>query len=307
MKRYGLLLGTVILLLVAAGYAQTPVRVSSLEAAKHLTSYVEPVYPPIARTARIQGQVIVDVTISETGSIQNVQLISGHPILASAALDAVRQWRYKPFEVDGKPAVVITAAKVNFSFSDNPEKGRTREQLLMEEYFGQNRACRDYLNANNLQDAESSCSKLADVADQLPEHRFMEKTEAYHLAGQAFFLEKNFDAALLLFQREFDLAKATLQPGDVALAYAWRDMARVQASTGKLVQSDDSYRNAELMLQIAQARVSSESAKNEYSKALKKDLLEHADILRRMGRDAEADAQEQRADAIQIRTGLAPD
>jgi protein TonB len=78
---------------------------------------VQPVYPPLARAARIQGPVILRAIISRTGTIENLQTIGGHPMLVGAAIDAVRQWRYRPYILNGDPVEVETQVTVNFSLS----------------------------------------------------------------------------------------------------------------------------------------------------------------------------------------------
>jgi periplasmic protein TonB len=78
---------------------------------------VQPIYPPLARAARIQGAVIIRAVISRNGTIENLQTLSGHPMLVAAALDAVRQWRYRPYILNGDPVEVETQVTVNFSLS----------------------------------------------------------------------------------------------------------------------------------------------------------------------------------------------
>ena len=75
---------------------------------------VQPQYPPMAKVAHIQGDVVLQATISKSGVIENLRAISGHPILIQAALDAVRQWKYKPYLLNGEPVEVETTIKVNF-------------------------------------------------------------------------------------------------------------------------------------------------------------------------------------------------
>jgi protein TonB len=93
------------------------VRVSTGVATGLLIKKVTPNYPPLAKQARIQGQVILQAEISKDGTIQNLQLISGHPMLAPAAIEAVKQWRYKPYLLNGEPVAVETQVQVNFSLS----------------------------------------------------------------------------------------------------------------------------------------------------------------------------------------------
>ncbi|HKR95051.1 MAG TPA: TonB family protein [Candidatus Angelobacter sp.] len=73
-----------------------------------------PTYPQMARIAHIQGDVVLQATISKTGSVENLHAVSGHPILIQAALDAVRQWKYKPYILNGEPVEVETTIKVQF-------------------------------------------------------------------------------------------------------------------------------------------------------------------------------------------------
>jgi len=80
---------------------------------------VEPPYPPLAKAARIQGTVQLQAIISKNGTIQNLQVLSGHPMLVTAAVEAVRQWRYRPYILNGEPVEVETQITVNFVLSGN--------------------------------------------------------------------------------------------------------------------------------------------------------------------------------------------
>jgi periplasmic protein TonB len=74
-----------------------------------------PQYPAIPKAAGIQGTVVLQATISKTGSIHNLRVISGPPMLQQAALDAVRTWRYKPYLLNGEPVEVETTINVVFN------------------------------------------------------------------------------------------------------------------------------------------------------------------------------------------------
>ena len=80
---------------------------------------VQPVYPPLARNARIQGSVVLAAVISKAGTIENLTLITGHPMLVPAALQAVRQWRYRPYILNGEAIEVDTQITVNFILGQN--------------------------------------------------------------------------------------------------------------------------------------------------------------------------------------------
>lgn len=93
-----------------------PVRVSSGTMAGSIISRPDPVYPPIAKAAHVQGVVILHAIISKQGTIEQLQVVSGPPMLQTSATDAVRRWRYKPYLLNGEPTEVETTINVNFTF-----------------------------------------------------------------------------------------------------------------------------------------------------------------------------------------------
>src|SRR5207253_9769070 len=79
----------------------------------NLIRRVQPAYPPLARSARIQGQVVLAAVISKEGMIENLRVLEGHPMPVRAALDAVSQWRYRPYILNNEPVDVETRITVN--------------------------------------------------------------------------------------------------------------------------------------------------------------------------------------------------
>jgi protein TonB len=85
----------------------------------NLIRRVQPDYPPIARSARIQGQVVLAAIISKEGTIEKLRVLAGHPMLVHAAVEAVSQWRYRPYILNSEAVEVETQITVNFSLSEN--------------------------------------------------------------------------------------------------------------------------------------------------------------------------------------------
>jgi protein TonB len=85
----------------------------------YLVHRVQPVYPPLARAARIQGVVELQATISRQGTIEHLQVLQGHPMLVRAAVEAVQRWRYRPYILNGEPMEVETQITVRFSLANN--------------------------------------------------------------------------------------------------------------------------------------------------------------------------------------------
>jgi len=94
-----------------------PVRIGGKVAGANLIRSVQPVYPALARSARVQGTVEFTATISKEGNIENLTLVRGHPLLVAAAREAVSQWKYRPTLLNGQPVEVITDITVNFMLS----------------------------------------------------------------------------------------------------------------------------------------------------------------------------------------------
>jgi protein TonB len=96
---------------------QTRIRQGGAVQAAKLVDKVSPNYPPLARQTRISGTVRLHALISKTGGVESLEVISGHPLLVQAALDAVRQWKYQPTTLNGEPVEVDTTIDVIFSLN----------------------------------------------------------------------------------------------------------------------------------------------------------------------------------------------
>jgi protein TonB len=100
---------------VVKAAAPKKLSISSGVMAGNLLQKTVPQYPAIAKAARIQGTVVLQATISKSGGIENLRVVSGPPMLQQAAMDAVRGWRYKPYLLNGDPVEVETTVNVVFN------------------------------------------------------------------------------------------------------------------------------------------------------------------------------------------------
>jgi protein TonB len=94
-----------------------PLRISEMSPGMLLTP-IQPVYPVIARTAGVQGTVVLEATISAAGRIESLQVVSGPPMLRGAARDAVEVARYRPYKLNGQPTEVQTTITVVFRLGE---------------------------------------------------------------------------------------------------------------------------------------------------------------------------------------------
>lgn len=91
-----------------------PVRVGGVVQPPVIIRRANPVYPPLAKQARVSGKVKLEGIIAKDGTVQHLKVIEGHPLLTKAALDAVAQWLYKPTLLNNEPVEVIAPIEVNF-------------------------------------------------------------------------------------------------------------------------------------------------------------------------------------------------
>jgi protein TonB len=95
--------------------ANLPVMASQGVSGGSLEQKVQPIYPAQARSKGLQGPVVLQIVIDEVGQVRNLRTVSGDAVLARAAIDAVRQWRYQPYRLNGQPVKMPTQITVNFT------------------------------------------------------------------------------------------------------------------------------------------------------------------------------------------------
>ena len=98
-----------------ASLHKDPIRVGGMVQEPKLVKLVPPVYPPLAQKARVSGTVVLEATLTVDGTVEEIRVISGHPLLINAAIDCVKQWKYEPTFLNGEPVAVILTAKVSFN------------------------------------------------------------------------------------------------------------------------------------------------------------------------------------------------
>jgi protein TonB len=94
--------------------ARTPIRIGGNIQEPKVVKIVPPVYPKLAIKARVKGTVTLEATVTAEGTVDEVHVMSGNPLLIQAAIDCVKQWRYEPTYLNGEPVPVILTAKINF-------------------------------------------------------------------------------------------------------------------------------------------------------------------------------------------------
>jgi tetratricopeptide (TPR) repeat protein len=146
-----------------------------------------------------------------------------------------------------------------------------------------------------------------ELVEKLPAARQNERRSAYALLGHSLLYQKKFNDALVPYKQELEIAQASLRPYEAELGYAYHDMGLALFATGALQQSRSDYEHAVKTLEQARDHIDSQFLKNEYARTMKTVLQEYALLLRKSGDSSGADAAEQRAQAIEVKSKLKDD
>ena len=266
-----------------------PHAVDEATAQKNMLEHPDPVYPPIAKAARVQGTVKISAVIDASGKVTSEKVLSGPAMLQQSALDAVRKWTFTPFLLDGAPVVVSTEFAIPFQI-DKPGEGPTKEQEeAAQAWFPVSDKCRKALQASNADDSMNYCRQALDFALKAGDTNSSDRIGlmlSHQYYGHALLLADKLDEALAEENTSVEESKKWQKVTDqeYAMPFFWRAM--VEARLGK---TDDCLAD----LQIAEethrkAIVNLPEMKKTYSQYLASILKTHATLLEQVGKADEA-------------------
>jgi TonB family protein len=276
-------------------HAQT--RLSTEQAAPLILEKPEAAYPALAKQMSLQGMVKADLIVSESGTVSSTRVVSGHPLLVTAALEAMKKYRYKPYLIDGKAAVFITTVEVSFSVGI-PKKEYDDQQSVNERYFKEADKCRSLLKEQKSAEAEEVCKAAVPIADQLPASQGLTKMLAYENVGHALMAQRRFQDALDFYARSFSLAQTAVKETDAELGWAYRNLALANHGLGNLDMARELYGKAEKTLLLASDNIGMDALKQRYQQGLKEILRYHAVAAEQAGATAEAEELRKRLAAM---------
>jgi TonB family protein len=279
---------------LAVGVLLGQTRLIPEEADKLAIESPNPRYPADAKYARIQGAVVLDVTVSESGSVIATKLVLGHPLLADAAAKAARKRTYRPYLADGKPVAFVTIVGTTFTI----ESLHLPEQDLSRGYLAEQNGCRTATDEHNWSDAESACSGALWLAGQLAGHDGIERIVANNDIGFVYLAQQRFDEALKYFSHALAIADKRTGKTDTELAYVYRNLAFAEQGLGHLGTAREYYSKAEATLEAAQANIRDDGLKLRCAKTLKSVLKFHLAAALQAGATQEAEEIQKRLNAL---------
>jgi tetratricopeptide (TPR) repeat protein len=281
--------------LVAMLSAGQPVRIEPAEANRNLVKKVEPTFPLMEKLG-IGGKVVLEATISREGKISTIKAISGHPMLISSVIDAVRQWEYKPFLQGGQPIAVIT--RVEWSF---PSPARTKsEEAAQRDYYPAFQTCFQLVHAQKYVEAEKQCSQAVQLADQLPPQRVLERSSSRTFLGHALLDQGKTGESIPVYEKAVAI-RATTEDADHDADFAQdnANLARAYFLAGQLKKADPLYARAITIFEAA--IVALPDMKDHYIDGLRTTLLEYAKLKDTSGEPERARELAQKAAALTAR------
>lgn len=268
-----------------------PTRVPPSEATTHLIQRVDPTIPPLAKAARVGGTVKLEVTISESGGVATVKIISGHPMLVNSAVDAAKKWKYKPFENDGKPVQVITEVELDFPGGMSEDESAVRNK-----FFPVENECRSLVNKGQYSAAETKCREAVEISNQLPKEVVLERSGARSLLANSVFLQKRFEESVPIYEEALKLDLGYRKQDDADLASDYWNLGRAYAMTGQLGKADGLYATAVSTFEAAIHSLP--EMKENYTGRLKRSLNEYAQLKEAEGQSDRAAELRKKADSL---------
>lgn len=291
-----------LILLVELSAAQTNIAakaVSEADARQHLNEKIDPVYPPIAAAARIEGDVEIAVLIDANGSIASERVLSGPAMLQQAALDAVKKWQFAPFTASGTAIPVTTTLTVPFHLEHHGPQPTAEQEQAAQAWFPLSDKCETALKTQNKDDSLNFCKQALDMslkAGDLTNSDQLGRLESQQLYGHALLLAGRAQEAL--DQENLAIAEAkkcvTDKDEEYATPFFWRAIAEANLGRGDAALAD--FQTAEESYRRAIANLP--DMKKIYSQYLASSLKTHAALLDMMGRQTEAEKLRAEAAAL---------
>jgi TonB family protein len=278
-----------VLLLPLQFIAQQAIPVDEATMLAHVTKRVDPIFPPIAKAARIVGTVVFDIRVGVNGKVEQMKVVSGPAMLQQAAIDGLKHWDFAPFQKDGIP--VAATGRVSIIFSLGKDDPTPKEDEIATRYFAVDRDCINMSRSGgDLQQLAAACKRAAEIAEEFPaDRRFIEKRGAFVYASWALLRAGDVPAA----RHYADRAVETILLGHddnsgSNAAYSVRGM--VEARQGDLNAADRDLTTAEEFERKAIDWAKSVKFEHgeDYRHSLQQDLEIHAKILQGLGRADEA-------------------
>lgn len=253
------------------------------EAKRNLVTFVQPDYPPLAKAAQIVGIVRASIEVDEDGNVRNVTLISGHPMLATAAVQAIRKWKYKPFQIDGKPAAVQTEVQVSI-----PEKidqaDVDKERKFQDAYWPNERAARDAMKNRDFASAEDKLLLAKAAAEERGDAKWLELADVLSMLGTIKLQQHHLDEAETFYKDSLTVHEKHQRPDEAEVAGVQEQLGLLYMRAGQPEKAEPFLQQSVQSYEARIEQISMPEAKAGYGQSLALGYFGLSQIARAGGR-----------------------
>jgi len=260
------------------------------EALRQLEKRVDPVVPPEAAAAQIGGLVVVEATIRANGTVGEVRVLAGERAVHQAAIDAVRQWTFKPFLRNGKPSPVLAILDIAFSDPKRDEAKRRYQEAVQAEV-----ECERVLAARE-RTAIAACEELVRVTDASRPDEPLVRSRARVLHVRALAESGQVKAALGVLRSALDIRLIASGPADADVASLYAIEGALLRRDGDLLRADEAYTRAVQTFEAAIEKLP--SFRENYEARLREVLQLQSELRQSLGLKAAAEALDRKALAL---------
>jgi TonB family protein len=276
--------------------AQDAIQVDSATLNEHVDRRVQPIYPPMAWAAHVDGTVLLEIRIDVSGKVESAKILKGPLMLQQAALDGVKHWTFRPFDNAGVPAPTVGEIAINFvrhedRYLASADDGGSGEKSIAKHLMSALNKCTSAIRAGkDSAAAVTICEEAAKTAETFcPDCRYVERRMAFVYAATAFSNAKDLRSASTWADKAVAVVKLGHDDASGSgSAYSTRGM--IEAMEGNLPPADQDLAVAEDFgrIQLAMTSWQTSERRKEYAHSLAQDLRLHAKVLQAMNNPKEA-------------------
>ncbi len=224
---------------------------------------VPPTYPQQARAVRLEGVVALRILVTAQGIVDQVAVVSGHPLLAQGAIDAVRQWKFKPYIEYGRATPFTTELRFPFTLDIPKEERELREEFKRLVSEGQKA-----VKTGDKIGAEKSLRQAVALGEKLPDDYYLDFTAGLEALGGVYLRERKYQEAELQYQRELQILRSHLKPDESEIGGALVNLALVYDLLGKADEAEAYYKQGASIFEKQAAETRVEEMKRNYQGTL---------------------------------------
>ncbi|MEP7274215.1 MAG: tetratricopeptide repeat protein [Acidobacteriota bacterium] len=244
-----------ILLCTLEAYAQ--VRLTPQEARQLLIGKPEVPYSPIAKAARAEGVVSVEIRVSDLGTVTGAWVTQGHPLNRDTAVTSISTWKYQPHLVDGNPVPFATVVDIVFPsgfwvpLDEVQRRENERQAALALRYSSENGMCDRLVHRLQWKEAEASCKASVEISEQLTALTPRRKVQAYEALGHVLRGQHRYREAIEHYSRALDTARLSAVTMHADIGSLYGDIAMSHDALHETGTARKMYRKAEMSYFIA--------------------------------------------------------